>query len=39
MGKYACIKRMVAVRDYNTNIIIEKHKQKGKEGGLRIWNF
>ena len=40
MGKGACIKRMVAVRNYSTNTIMEKNKQRGKrEGGLRIWIF
>ena len=27
MGKDACIKRMVAVRNYSTNTIMEKNKQ------------
>ena len=27
MGKGACIKRMVAVRNYSTNTIMEKNKQ------------
>ena len=31
-NKGACIKRMVAVRNYNTNTIMEKNKQMGKEG-------
>ena len=41
MGKGACLKRMVAVRNYSTNIIIEKNKQRenGGGGGLRMWNF
>ena len=41
MGKGVCIKRMVAVRNYNTNNIMEKNKQRGKVegGGLRVWNF
>ena len=30
MGKGACIKRMVAVRNYSTNTIIEKNKQRQK---------
>ena len=40
MDKGACIKRMVAVRNYSVNIIMEK-KQTEEEGGrgLRIWNF
>ena len=33
MGKGACLKRMVAVRNYSTNIIIEKNKQRGNGGG------
>ena len=32
MGKDACIKRMVAVKNYSKNIIIEK-KQTEREGG------
>ena len=28
MGKDACIKRMVAVRNYSTNTIMEKNKQE-----------
>ena len=38
MGKIACIKRMVTVRNYSTNTIMEKNKQKGtgRGGGLRI---
>ena len=32
MGKGACIKRMVAVRNYSTNTIMEK-KQRRKGGG------
>ena len=40
MGEGACIKWMVAVRNYSTNTIMEKNKQKGKgEGGFPIWNF
>ena len=40
MGEGACIKKMVAIRNYSTNTIIEKNKQRGKgEGGLRIWIF
>ena len=41
MGKGACIKRMVAVRNYSTNTIMEKNKTRGKGvgaegGGLKI---
>ena len=36
MGKDAFIKRMVAVRNYSTNTIMEKNKQRGKGVGLRI---
>ena len=39
MGKGACIKRMVAVRNYSTNTIMEKNQQRGKRVGLRIMNF
>ena len=35
MGKGACIKRMVAVRNYSTNTIMEKNKTRGKGGGGR----
>ena len=38
MGKGACIKRMVAARNYSTNTIMEKKKTEG-EGSLRLWNF
>ena len=38
MGKGACIKRMVVVRNNSTNTIMEKN--RGGSGlGLRIWNF
>ena len=30
---------MVAVRNYSTNTIMEKNKQRGKGVGLRIMNF
>ena len=33
MGKGAFIKRMVAVRNYSTNTLMEKNKQRGKGGG------
>ena len=33
MGKGACIKRMAAVRNYSTNTVMEKNKQRGKVGG------
>ena len=41
MGKVACIKRMVAGKNYSTNTIMEKNKQGegGGGGGLRIRNF
>ena len=40
LGKGACIKKMVAVRNYSTNTIMEKNKHMGKERvGVRIWNF
>ena len=32
MSKGAFIKRMVAVRNYSTNTIMEKNKQRGKGG-------
>ena len=32
MGKGACIKRMVAVRNYSANTMKEKNKQRGKRG-------
>ena len=36
IGKGACIKRMVAVRNYSANIIMEKINRGGRRGGLRI---
>ena len=33
MGKGACIKRMVAVRNYSTNTIMEKTNMEGEGGG------
>ena len=41
MGKGACIKRMVAVRNYSTNTIMQKTNISGRRGWelLRIWNF
>ena len=38
MGKGTCIKRMFAVRNYSTNTIMEKNKQKGK-GGVKDMDF
>ena len=39
MGKGACIKRMVAVRNYSTNTIMEKSKQRWKEGRVKDMEF
>ena len=39
MGKGACIKRMVAVRNYSTNTIMKKTNRGGRTVGLRIMNF
>ena len=44
VGKGACIKRMVAVRNYSTNTIMQKTNIRGRGGWggwgvLRIWNF
>ena len=39
MGKGVFIKRMVAVRNYSTNTIMEKTNRWGSGGGLRLWNF
>ena len=39
MGKDACIKRMVAVRNYSTNTIMEKNKQRGKGGKVKDMEF
>ena len=39
MGKGACIKRMVAVKNYSTNTIMGKTNRVKGGGGLRIWNF
>ena len=36
MGKGACIKRMVAVRNYSTNTIMEKTNRGEKAGGGRV---
>ena len=33
VGKGSCIKRMVAVRNYSTNTIMVKNKQRGKGEG------
>ena len=33
MGKGACIKRMVGVRNYSTNTIMEENKQRRKGEG------
>ena len=37
--KGACITRIVEVRNYNTNTIMEKKTKQRGEAGLRIWNF
>ena len=39
MCKGGFIKRMVAVRNYSTNTIMEKNKQRGNGGELGIWTF
>ena len=45
VGRGACIKRMVAVRNYSTNTIMQKTNIRERQGGggrgglLRIWNF
>ena len=39
MGKVACIKRIVAVRNYSTNTIMEKTTEEEGGGGLRILVF
>ena len=43
MGKGACIKRMVAVRNYSTNTVMGKNKQRrkgvGGGGGGRAKNM
>ena len=39
MGKDACIKRIVAVRNYSANTIMEKNKQKGKGGKVKDMEF
>ena len=39
MGKGACIKRVVAVRNYSANTTMEKNKQGEGGKGLRIKNF
>ena len=36
----ACIKRVVAVRNYSTNTVMEKKQTEGEGGGgSRIWTF
>ena len=39
VGKGASITRMGAVRNYSTNTIMEKKKNKEERAGLKIWNF
>ena len=41
MGKGACIKRMGAVKNYSTNTIMEKNKQRGRagEGAVKDMEF
>ena len=39
MGKGACIKRIVAVRNYSTNTIMEKSKQRWKGGRVKDMEF
>ena len=39
MGKGACIKRMVAVRNYSTNTIMEKNKQRVKTRRVKDMKF
>ena len=39
MGKGACIRRMVAVRNYSTNTIMKKNKQIGKGGRVTDMEF
>ena len=38
-GKGADIKRMVAVRNYSTNTIMEKNKQRGEGRGIKDLEF
>ena len=39
MGKGACIKRMLAVRNYSTNTIIEKKQIEGEGGRVKDMEF
>ena len=39
MGKGACIKRMVAVRNYSTNTIMEKNKQRVQRRRVKDMKF
>ena len=39
LGKGACIKKMLAVRNYSTNTIMEKNKQRGKGGNVKDMEF
>ena len=38
MGKGACI-RIIAVKNYNTNTIMEKNKKRGKAGRVKDMEF
>ena len=38
MGKFACVKWMVVVRNYSTNTIMEKKQTEGEGGGGEFWN-
>ena len=39
MGKGACIKRTVAVKNYSTNTIMEKNKERAKGGRVKDMEF
>ena len=39
MGKGACTKRMVAVRNYSTNTTMEKNKQRREERRVKDMGF
>ena len=39
MGKGACIKRIGAVRNYSTNTVMKKNKQRGKVWRVKDMRF
>ena len=39
MGEGACMERIIVVRNYITNTIMEKNKQRGKGGRVNDFEF